>query len=261
MLSNKLVTLVGPGKSALPSPLSFTWSAFLLPRQSNYAYSAYSTQYPLVQVADETYDDSKNSQRQFPFIRFGKQAPALTGMENPETAFLDMSEAVSAGHIGALMQDHPTLAAPFREGETLKIEMVASVMILLPEAEDQIESKHALMTWKPSPTSNIRFELRIVRDETGDTSLELVYHKGDGTSLALQEGFSQWLLNDAKLHFSLVITKEKVEMYLGAGLMGSMLLQDLEPGDGYLTLFEPVHGFQKMNIARLQQLSIDRTPA
>lgn len=260
MLSNKLIMLASPGGSQ-PKSLSYTWSAFLLPRQSNYAYSAYSTQYPLVQVADETYDDAKNDQRQYPFIKFGKDAPVQVGMDNPETAFLDMSSAVSDGHIGVLAQNHPALASPIGDGERLRIEMVASVMILLPEDEDATESKHALMTWKPSATSNTRFELRIVRNEMGETSLELVYHKGDGNALALQEDFSQWLLNDQKLHFSLVITKEKVEMYLGAGLMGSMLLNGLEPGGGYLTLFEPVHNYQKMNIARLQQLSIERTAA
>lgn len=256
MLNNKLFALVGTKPNQ--SHKSYVWSAYSYKEQGEYPFK-YS--FPGVGAALASEDKIKKgdvSKPLTPHLFFLLHEPGLIDEPDPSKTRLDVMRVLGVGFPAMNIESNPTIQYPVKEGEYLSITLEANFMILLPEAADKTESIQPIFKWQPEPNSYESIVARYIRNDLGETSVDITHFKEDGSSTSTKFGFDQFSLNDPRLFFNMVVGSNKVTVTINSKYSGFLPYSTSVKGDGHLTILYPEVGEQGANNAEVYRVSLNR---
>lgn len=256
---NNLIFLVGATPEEESAPyLDFIWSATGSRIQEQYHYATTQPGYALALAPDNIFDPEKNDVRQPPHLFFPSIVPDLLDGSNAELARFDVLLALDSAQAAMQVEPHPVIAHPVSAGEELIISLEAQFMVLLPMDENKDTSIQPLFRWQPYPGSYESVVARFLRDDEGDTAIDLTHYKADFSAEIARFAFSQWKLNDPRMIFRLAIRGDSLEFFVNGDSIGSMPYASSEVGDGHLTILYPQNGEQGANIAGIHLVRVSR---
>lgn len=246
-----------------PKKEGYVWTAYRFPLQADYWHK---NKVPnrLSWVADNVYEPSKPGKKYSPVLLLGNKTPVMIDENSPhgskmELVNIDIDDGVITDSISPpiMMEGNALISTP-KDREMLKVSVTAEFMILLPMSEIDLVTRATLIGWKPSPSSVDRLELLIVRDEEGNTKLELVTQSEHAAETVVEVVFEQPELvldNTIDIHF----TKERVEVYINSEKRYEGFIPSFKQGDGYLWFFDKYRDYQSFNIVRPSVVRIERS--
>lgn len=258
-MNNRLIIFAGAKPaSSEPELMDYSWSAYGLTKQDLYQHKYVSESYPVAQVADEVYDPTRNNYPQPPHLLYGYTAPTVLDGNNEELARVDVIPAMRENHPAAVIQGHHVIKSPVRQDEELVISMEAAFMILLPEDETKTESLQPIFNWRPELGSYEQVEAVLVRDDEGECFIDLIRHYPGFIVERDRFPFSQWLLNDPRMIFRMIVRNGSVTFHVNGQDIGTVGFASSEPGPGHLTILGPLVSEQGANIAQIYHVRVDR---
>lgn len=259
MLNNMFLVLSGSSNTEPTEKIEdYIWSAFELTKQNNYHYATTQSGIALAQSPDNVYDPDKNDVSQPPHLYFKPQVPEVLDPDNPELARWNVLPSLEAGHAAMSLESHPVIAYPVEEGKELIISMEAQFMVLLPTDETKNMSVQPLFRWRPYPGSYETVSANFLRDDEGETYIDLIHYDYDYSAHIAQFPFSQWKLNDSRMVFRLVVRSDQLEFFVNGESIGTMEYRGYESGPGDLTILYPQQGEQGANIAEPHLIRVHR---
>lgn len=259
----KTLLLVGACKGSKAKSNLYEWTARQYPLQAEYLRKNEIVD-KLFWVEDNVYDPKKNDEWQMPELILGNPNPLLLEPESPHRTRLEIIhtdidgefEIESSGPAAMFFSD-PIIATP--EGrEVISIRIEAEIMMLLPMDPADFESRATIVGWRPQFTNLEFVDLRLVRNEEGDTKLELVIKAGQSVEIVVDLPYSQWDLLKERQSFELKISEGEVAVFVDDIETYRTPNPAFKQGDGFTYFFDRVHGFQSFSIARIHAVRIER---
>ena len=258
---NKLVFL---GALGAKSKTSYEWTAGLFPLQAGYGFRN-SVENKLLWVEDSVYDATKPSVEYKPALMLGNTSPTLLDADTPHKTRLELIHTdldgefnVTSNGPAVLMKDDAVLSTP-KSNDTLKLVLEAEIMLLLPMAETEFESRAVLVGWRPSDSTVERVELLLVRDDMDETKLELTIQGAHTPIKTLELPYDPWDLVLNRNIFDLHIRKGRVEVYVNGDKLYDGALPEFSQGAGYMHMLSPHVSEQTFSVARVHNVRIERT--
>lgn len=256
MLNNKLIALVGTKPNQTHK--SYVWSAYNSMQQGEYPFKDSIPDVGLALVSETRFNNGDVSKPLPPHLCFLLQSPVLIDDLDPSKIRLDVMPVLGSDAPAMYIESNPTIQYPVKEDEYLSITLEANFMILLPEAEDKTKSIQPIFKWQPEPNSYESIVARYIRDDEGNTSVDITHFKEDGSSTSSSFDFDQFSLNDPRLIFNMVVESNKVTVTVNGKYSGFLPYTTSVKGNGHLTILYPEDGEQGANIAEVYRVSLTR---
>lgn len=256
MFNNKFIAMVGGRK---PSPKTLTWSAFGSLRQVDYPFKGAIQNVGLALVADEHYpSDGAPAAPLPPHLCFPLQAPVVLDPTDPIKTRLDVIPVLENGTNAMYVEEAPIIQYPVKPGERFSATLECEFMILLPEAEDKDLSIQPIFKWQPDPAAYESIVVRFLRNDMGETSLDITHFGADGSSNTTKFDFDQFVLNDPRMFFNMVVTDSEITVTVNAKYSGSLPYTTNVEGPGHFIILTPEDGEQGANIAEVYRVALTR---
>lgn len=256
MLNNKLFAMVGGRK---PSPKTLTWSAFGSLRQADYPFKDSIQNVALALVADEQYPTDKIPTAPLtPHLCFPLEAPVVLDPTDPSKTRLDVFPVLEIGANAMYVEEDPVIQYPVKPGERFSVTLECEFMILLPEAQDKTLSIQPIFKWRPDPAAYESIDVRFLRNDMGETSVDITHFGADGSSNTTKFDFDQFVLNDPRMFFNMVVTDTEITVTVNAKYSGSLPYTTNVEGPGHLIILTPEVEEQGANIAEVYRVTLSR---
>lgn len=256
MLNNKLIALVG-GKPN-HSRKRYVWTAYNSMQQGEYPFKGSIPDVGLALVSETRFNKEDLSKPLPPHLCFFLQPPALIDDLDPSKIRLDVMPVLSSDAPAMYIESNPSIQYPVNNGEYLSVTLEANFMILLPEAADKTESIQPIFKWQPEPSSYESIVTRYIRNDLGETSVDITHYKEDGSSTSTRFDFDQFSLNDPRLIFNMVVESDKITVTINGEYSGFLPYASNVKGKGYFTILYPETNEQGANIAEVYRVSLTR---
>lgn len=259
MLNNKLFALVGTKPAAsLKLPKTLVWSAYNSLKQKNYPFKGYLPNVGLALVAESNFENSDGTKPLPPHLCFPLQAPPILDELDPARVRLDVMPVLEIGANAMYIEEDPMIRYPVKEGELFSITLEANFMILLPEAPDKTESIQPIFKWQPEPSSYESIVARYLRNDMGETSVDITHFRADGSSESTKFEFDQFSLDDPRLIFNMSVEPDKVIVTVNGRYSGTLPFSTDVKGEGHFVILYPELEEQGANIAEVYRVSMTR---
>lgn len=260
MLNNKLLALVGSkSRDSQVLPYTLVWSAFNSLKQENYLHKGSIPNVGLALVSETNYEvGGDDSILRPPHLCFPLQAPNVIDELDPARVRLDVFPVLEIGANAMYIEENPGIKYPVKENEYFSITLEANFMILLPESEIKTESIQPIFKWQPEPSAYESIVARYLRNDLGETSVDITHFRADGSSTSTKFDFDQFVLNEPRMFFNMVVEPDKITVTVNGKYSGSLPFSTSVEGEGHFVILYPELDEQGANIAEVYRVSLSR---